>query len=237
MRRNLVHKRQRRRIRKVMASVTGAALLSSAVMGVPAAKAAESAKTQKTDALTEALLKSKEEIQGKIRAAIEEKAKESIAGLKNNPGLAGQVLNQSKEALAAKIKEGIEAKAVEKGNEIKEQLTEFFRPKQGEKEIIENVRATAYTSGPEDNGRWDDKTYIGSKVRPGIIAVDPKVIPLGSKVYVEFENGEGFQAVAEDTGGAIKGNRIDIALPDRESVREFGIKNVKVHVLERGTVV
>lgn len=237
MRKTHMHKRRKRRIRKIMASVTGAALLSSAMMGIPAAKAAESIKTQKNDALTEALLKSKEEIQGKIQLAIQEKARESIAELKNNPELVGQIINQSKEFLATKIKEGVEAKAVEKGNEIKAQIGDFLNPKQETKEVIENVRATAYTSGTEDNGIWNDKTHIGTKVRPGIVAVDPKVIPLGSKVYVEFDNGQGFEAVAEDTGGAIKGNRIDIALPDRQSVKNFGIKNVKVHVLEKGTIV
>lgn len=237
MRNNHLHKRRRRRIRKIMASVTGAALLSTAVAGVPAAKAAESVNTQKNDALTEALIKSKEEIQGKIQAAIQEKAKQSIEELRDNPEIVGRVIQQSKEFLTSKIKEGIESKVIEKGNEFKEQLGGFFKTGARAQEVIEDVRATAYASGPEDNGIWNDKTHMGTKVRPGIIAVDPEVIPLGSKVYVEFENGEGFQAVAEDTGGAIKGNRIDIAMPDRQAAKNFGVKNVKVRVLEKGTEV
>ncbi|ARI77341.1 3D domain-containing protein [Halobacillus mangrovi] len=60
-----------------------------------------------------------------------------------------------------------------------------------------------------------------------VIAVDPDVIPLGSKVYVE---GYG-TAIAGDTGGAINGNRIDVFMPNREDALEFGRKSVKVQVL------
>ncbi|MBN9652987.1 LysM peptidoglycan-binding domain-containing protein [Halobacillus sp. GSS1] len=60
-----------------------------------------------------------------------------------------------------------------------------------------------------------------------VIAVDPNVIPLGSKVYVE---GYG-TAIAGDTGGAINGNRIDVFMPSREDALDFGRKTVKVQVL------
>ncbi|MBH0229486.1 LysM peptidoglycan-binding and 3D domain-containing protein [Halobacillus yeomjeoni] len=60
-----------------------------------------------------------------------------------------------------------------------------------------------------------------------VIAVDPNVIPLGSKVYVE---GYG-TAIAADTGGAIKGNRIDVFIPERSDALAFGRKSVKVQVL------
>lgn len=95
-----------------------------------------------------------------------------------------------------------------------------------------DIKATAYAPGPHDNGKWGDLTHIGTKVRPGVIAVDPKVIPLGSKVYVEFEDGHGSYAVAEDTGGAIKGNRVDIAMWTVAEAYDFGIQNVKVYVLD-----
>ncbi len=96
-----------------------------------------------------------------------------------------------------------------------------------------NVKATAYAPGPHDNDQWGDKTYMGTTVRPGIIAVDPKVIPLGSRVYIEYPDGTGQYAVAEDTGGAIKGNRIDIAMNSVGQAYDFGIKNVKVHVVDK----
>ena len=94
-----------------------------------------------------------------------------------------------------------------------------------------HVRATAYAPGPHDNGQWGDKTFMGTTVRPGIIAVDPNVIPLGSRVYLEYPDGTGHYAVAEDTGGAIKGNRIDIAMSSVAKAYDFGIKNVKVYVV------
>ncbi len=60
-----------------------------------------------------------------------------------------------------------------------------------------------------------------------VIAVDPSVIPLGSKVYVE---GYGY-ATAADTGGAIKGNRVDIFVPNEQDAVNWGVKNVKVQIL------
>ena len=51
------------------------------------------------------------------------------------------------------------------------------------------------------------KTASGTQVREGVVAVDPKVIPLGSTVYID-----GKQYVAEDTGGWIKGNKVDIVV-------------------------
>ncbi|WML28493.1 3D domain-containing protein [Neobacillus sp. OS1-33] len=59
------------------------------------------------------------------------------------------------------------------------------------------------------------------------MAVDPSVIPLGSKVYVE-----GFgEAIAADTGGAIKGKRIDIFIPSEQDALDFGVKKLKVTIL------
>lgn len=99
------------------------------------------------------------------------------------------------------------------------------------KKVLDIV-ATAYAPGPHDNGKWGNLTHIGTTVRPGIIAVDPKVIPLRSRVYIEFADGHGVYAIAEDTGGAIKGNRIDIAMWTVDEAYKFGIQNVKVYVLE-----
>jgi Uncharacterized protein conserved in bacteria len=94
-----------------------------------------------------------------------------------------------------------------------------------------DIVATAYAPGPHDNGKWGDLTHIGTKVRPGIIAVDPRLIPLGSRVYIEFADGHGVYATAEDTGGAIKGHRIDIAMGTVHEAYDFGRQNVTVYVL------
>lgn len=235
MKKYQLHKQRRRKYRKVMASLTGAALLSTAMFGTPSAKAAESVSTEKSDMLSEALQRSKEEIQGRLQDKIVEKTAESLEAIKNNPEIVQQAWQKSKEFLEAKVKESVQAKVDEKRTEWAQQIGDFLMPTKREAaNRVLDVTATAYTSGYEDNGIWNDKTHIGTTVRPGIIAVDPKVIPLGSKVYIDFGDGEGMNVVAEDTGGAIKGNRIDIALADREQVKAFGIQNVKVHVLEEG---
>lgn len=96
-----------------------------------------------------------------------------------------------------------------------------------------DITATAYAPGPHDNDQWGDKTYLGTNIRPGVIAVDPDVIPLGSRVYIEYPDGRGVYAVAEDTGGAIKGNRIDIAKWSVPEAEDFGMQKVKVYVLEK----
>lgn len=95
-----------------------------------------------------------------------------------------------------------------------------------------DITATAYAPGPHDNGKWGNLTHIGTQVRPGVIAVDPKIIPLGTKLYIEFADGEGMYGVAEDTGGAIKGNRIDIAMWTVAEALDFGMQKVKVYKIE-----
>ncbi|MBO8165012.1 MAG: S-layer homology domain-containing protein [Brevibacillus sp.] len=73
------------------------------------------------------------------------------------------------------------------------------------------------------------KSFIGWPLRPGIVAVDPNVIALGSHLYIE---GYGY-GVAADIGGAIKGNRIDLYLPTYQQALQHGIKEkVKVYVLD-----
>ncbi|MFS0646671.1 LysM peptidoglycan-binding domain-containing protein [Siminovitchia sp. 179-K 8D1 HS] len=90
------------------------------------------------------------------------------------------------------------------------------------------VTATAYTA--YCNGcSGVTATGIDLRANPGlkVIAVDPSVIPLGSKVYVE---GYG-TAVAGDTGGAIKGNKIDIFMPNKGDATKFGRKTIKIKLL------
>lgn len=71
------------------------------------------------------------------------------------------------------------------------------------------------------------RTATGGAAGPGTIAVDPNVIPLGTKLYIE---GYGY-GVASDVGGSIKGNRIDIHFDTREQALQFGRRAVKVHIL------
>ncbi|PAC80349.1 hypothetical protein CHI05_17570 [Bacillus sp. 7788] len=91
------------------------------------------------------------------------------------------------------------------------------------------VASTAYTASCAGcTGRTS--TGFDLKANPGakVIAVDPSVIPLGSKVYVE---GYGY-AVASDTGSAIKGNKIDVFVPNKSAAYQWGNKRVKIRVLK-----
>jgi 3D (Asp-Asp-Asp) domain-containing protein len=96
-----------------------------------------------------------------------------------------------------------------------------------EKEIT--VEATAYTANCEGCS-GTTKTGIDLKENPDkkVIAVDPDVIPLGSKVHVE---GYG-EAIAGDIGGAIKGNRIDVFIPSNSQAKQWGRKDVQVKILD-----
>lgn len=95
--------------------------------------------------------------------------------------------------------------------------------------------ATAYDGSVAENGPAGAVDYFGDPLQFGDIAVDPSVIPLGTKVKISgYSDSQlpkgGFYATAVDTGGAIKGNRIDIYLPTTKMALNFGVENVKVTV-------
>ena len=83
-----------------------------------------------------------------------------------------------------------------------------------EKYSVDTFQVTAYSpydnvSGMENDGN-PNKTATGTKPRPGTIAVDPEVIPYGSKIIIVYEDGTVEYGIAEDCGGLIKGNVIDV---------------------------
>ncbi|MCM3743679.1 3D domain-containing protein [Sporosarcina luteola] len=91
------------------------------------------------------------------------------------------------------------------------------------------VSASAYTASC--NGcSGITSTGINLKRNPDakVIAVDPSIIALGTKVYVE---GYGY-AIAGDTGGAIKGNKIDVFFPKKSEAFKWGRKDVKIKILK-----
>lgn len=73
------------------------------------------------------------------------------------------------------------------------------------------------------------RTASGTAVGRGTVAVDPRVIPLGTKLYIE---GYGY-ATARDTGGAIRGNKIDVWFPSLGECYQWGYRHVKVTILSR----
>ncbi len=100
------------------------------------------------------------------------------------------------------------------------------------------MRATAYTSDYESTGKGPGDAGFGITATGTVakrnsnsyssVAVDPRVIPLGTKLYIE---GYGY-AVAEDTGGAIKGNRIDLYVNSNSEANNWGVRWVNVYVVK-----
>jgi 3D (Asp-Asp-Asp) domain-containing protein len=76
------------------------------------------------------------------------------------------------------------------------------------------------------------RTAMGHGVRRGIIAADPRVLRLGSRVVLNAGGYTG-QYIVSDTGGAVKGRRIDIWVPSCSEARRFGRRNVTVSLLPR----
>lgn len=92
---------------------------------------------------------------------------------------------------------------------------------------IGECTVTAYCPCEKCCGQWSNGiTATGTTAQPGVIAVDPSVIPLGSKVVID-----GAEYSAEDTGGAIKGYRIDLYMDSHSAALEYGVQNHDVWVV------
>lgn len=93
---------------------------------------------------------------------------------------------------------------------------------------VRSVLATAYSCEG-----YTGYTFSGTVARVGAIAVDPNVIPIGTKMYVVSDDGEyvyGY-CTAEDTGGLIKGDRIDLYFNTIDECWEFGARTCTVYIL------
>ena len=110
-----------------------------------------------------------------------------------------------------------------------EEAEEATQPQKLEPQLLGRFKLTAYCTCPKCCGEWSDgMTATSTKATPGrTIAVDPKVIPLGSKVVIN-----GFEYTAEDTGSAIKGNRIDILFPTHQDALNFGVQYAEVAIVK-----
>ncbi|PEK57715.1 cell wall-binding protein EntC [Bacillus wiedmannii] len=192
----------------------------------PAVKVEKTTKVQDTAKVREAVKAGEvAETQAKAKAQEATKARE-----------AAEAQAEAKAQEAAKAREAAEAREAAKAQKPATQQpvakeTETSAPSSS-REL--RVVATAYTADPLENGyKAGDqvKSALGHNLTANpnmkLIAVDPSVIPLGSKVWVE---GYGV-AIAGDTGGAIKGNKIDVLMPDKGTSSNWGRKTVTVKVL------
>ncbi len=87
--------------------------------------------------------------------------------------------------------------------------------------------ATAYSGG--------GRTATGDVPRTGIVAADPSVLPLGSRIRVSGAGAYSGEYEVRDTGGKIRGRKIDIYMPERTHAKRFGRRKVKIQVVRYGT--
>ena len=86
-------------------------------------------------------------------------------------------------------------------------------------------QATAYTV--------EGTTASGAQTRPGIVAADPNVLPIGSRIRVSGAGKYDGEYTVKDTGAEIKGREIDIYLPNDAEAKRFGRKSVTVELIEK----
>jgi len=127
------------------------------------------------------------------------------------------------------VDNGIEKKDTSKKDKAKESAAKTVnKDDSGNAETL-TVSATAYTADCEGcSGVTATGIDLNKNPNQKVIAVDPKVIPLGSTVYVE---GYG-KAIAGDTGGAIKGKKIDLFMSSEKQALKWGRQQVEVKILD-----
>lgn len=86
--------------------------------------------------------------------------------------------------------------------------------------------ATAYSGG--------SRTASGTRPRPGVVAADPAVLPMGSRIHVQGAGPYSGLYVVRDTGGKVRGHTIDIYMPKYAQAKRFGRRPVTVEVVEYG---
>ncbi|MBO4326535.1 MAG: G5 domain-containing protein [Clostridia bacterium] len=139
----------------------------------------------------------------------------------------------------------------ENGVLVSEELSDVKRVEKTDKRIAYGSRSSFSNSRGEridytqcivcygtvyiPDAKWGYQTYVGERARPGVIAVDPKVIPLGTKVYIESvypDIGDYGYAIAWDIGGHVKGNWVDMFAENLEMANLWGARDVNVYILE-----
>ena len=138
------------------------------------------------------------------------------------------------EPVDAVIKKGTKKKPVPTSAPVQKTASETAGTINGYKYTKKiTMSGTAYTNSPAENAGYS-VTAMGTQLRRGVAAVDPSVIPLGSRLYVVSADGSFVYgtAVAEDTGGAIKGNKIDLCFTSSGEAKSFGRRDCIVYVLE-----
>ncbi|WP_096154978.1 3D domain-containing protein [Bacillus sp. FJAT-45066] len=184
-------------------------VLTVYLKGVPNNNSTSTVETEKKE--------EKKEVVEKIKTEEKEEQSTSDQTKKEQPS------SEKEEVVEEKKAE--ESNSEEKNSEQSSSDTATAPDKEVAQELT--MTATAYTATCEGcSGITSTGINLLENPDMKVVSVDPSVIPLGSKVYVE---GYG-EAIAGDTGGAIIGNKIDIFIPNLEGAINWGVKEVKVKV-------
>lgn len=177
----------------------------------------------------EAVSEKNEELSNKV-----ESLESKIASAKESVAVKKQVKKQNSKT-ETKVADVAEAKEVAKASKAKEQKVET---KAVSKKTLQ-LEATMYTAfcdtgciGITATGVDVSNTIYYKGYR--VVAVDPNVIPLNTVMEIEYANGVREKVIAVDTGGAIKGHKIDILVGSKQEALNFGRQGVTVRVLDWG---
>ncbi len=147
---------------------------------------------------------------------------DGIVGPQTRAELRKKDLKKASEAARETEKRGAAAREASERKAANDKEALDYAVKHGK---LIHVFATAYSAHDPGCGAY---TASGTPVRHGIIAVDPSFIPLGTRVYIP---GYG-EAIAEDTGGAIIGDIIDLAFDTYDEVIAFGRRELDIYILD-----
>ena len=128
-----------------------------------------------------------------------------------------------REVIHTRILKHTKPEIIEEGRQVSLPSRGYFSGRR----LVTMVATTydPYNCGGSGSGR----TFTGLKGGYGVVAVDPRFVPLGTRLFIE---GYGY-AVAADTGGAIKGNRIDLGIDSQHDAKGVqNMKAVRVHILD-----
>ena len=176
--------------------------------------------------------------------AKEENVEDSVLGI----NVEEPILEKKEEVKKEESKKETTKKTTSRGSSSRKPFSEGFEETApgvittAEGEVLEyteviQVEATAYCACYKCCGKYPSNKYYGitktgTRAKVGTIAVDPKVIPMGTEMYIEGLYGAKNYGTgkAEDIGGAIKGNRIDVYFENHNDALEFGIQYAEVFV-------
>lgn len=163
------------------------------------------------------------------------KEKEVLAQEKKSLIQERDILMQEKQNLESELKAEREKESIKKAEADAKDNSQKKESKgvasagyeNWEKMTVEATGYSSYEAGDELAGQWGGLTAMGTKARVGVVAVDPNVIPLGTTIYIPSIDAT---FVAEDTGSAIKGSKIDIFMRTLAECNNWGRRSIEIYV-------